>query len=316
MSELPDVLELHNGPWRWPAGKTTISYSFLAAGELPSYYVTAFGTPAQGDKYYNVTPFSGAQEAIVESQFRYIESIIPIRFEEAQAGTLGDMTFGFADPGTGNSRTGEGYLAGGGGGDLQGDVWIFHGHGMEGASGTLFAWLTLHEITHTLGLEHPMDDGDGNGNPQQGYFFTDFQDSTQFSILSYKGHPNNWNNNPSSLALYDIAELQLIYGRNTNADPLLGPVGAGVGKDDLYGKGGTIDWGNDDIPFACIYDGGINDFDTLSAAGMSAPAIIDLREGRFSSITNKAQDFSWEDGKSADNVSIAFLTEIEGAVGS
>jgi Ca2+-binding RTX toxin-like protein len=116
--------------------------------------------------------------------------------------------------------------------------------------------------------------------------------------MSYTLHPSGFIAAPTTLALYDIAMLQSIYGANSETR-----------KEDgsYYGNWGTKD-------FLCIWDGGGID-DELSAAGMLAPAILDLREGRFSSITNANGSFPTFE-TSLDNISIAFGAEIENATGT
>ena len=96
---------------------------------------------------------------------------------------------------------------------------------------------------------------------------------------------------PSSYSVYDIHALQKLYGRNAN----------GNAGDDLYDIAGWLEGNQDRI--STIWDGAGND--TLSAVGADNPAIIDLREGQFSTI-----------GSIPENVAIAFEAVIENAIGS
>lgn len=220
---IPNIVELTNQGWGW-TGRTTITYTILAQGQLPSYYPT----PAPNDTYDNVAELSLAQQDVILDFFRYIETIIPIKFDAATSGQLGDMTFGIADPGT-EFGGAQAYIpVQGTNSDLWGDVWYFRGRGYDQTSTGDFVWATLHEILHALGLEHPFDDKDANNNSQQGEFFlsSDIQESLQFSVLTYDAQHPNGTGRPHSLALYDIAALQSIYGRNTLPDPTFGLVGA------------------------------------------------------------------------------------------
>lgn len=103
-SGVPNVVELTNPGWGW-VNKTTLSYTFLAQAQLPAYYTPVVGNPAPGDKYFDVTPLSQAQQDAVVDLLKYVQSVIPIEFDPSKAGQLGDMTFGFADHG-GDPRAG------------------------------------------------------------------------------------------------------------------------------------------------------------------------------------------------------------------
>jgi hypothetical protein len=93
-SGVPNVVELTNPGWGW-VNKTTLSYTFLAQSQLPAYYTPVVGNPAPGDKYFDVTPLSQAQQDAVVDLLKYVQSIIPIGFDPSNAAQLGDMTFGF-----------------------------------------------------------------------------------------------------------------------------------------------------------------------------------------------------------------------------
>lgn len=96
---------------------------------------------------------------------------------------------------------------------------------------------------------------------------------------------------PSSYSIYDIHALQKLYG--VNAD--------GNSGDNLYDIAGWLEGNQDRI--STIWDGAGND--TLSAVGADNPALMDLREGQFSTI-----------GTIPENVAIAFGAQIENAIGS
>ena len=121
--------------------------------------------------------------------------------------------------------------------------------------------------------------------------------SDNFSVLSLPGPPifggqeRPDGGQPSTFALYDVINLQDLYGANTSTRT----------GDDIYSIATTFQERDDIVQ--TIYDAGGRD--TLSAAGSSINSVVDLREGNFSSI-----------GVRQGNVSIAFGTQIENAVGS
>ncbi|MCD4669351.1 MAG: M10 family metallopeptidase C-terminal domain-containing protein, partial [Actinomycetia bacterium] len=161
-----------------------------------------------------------------------------------------------------------------------------------------------------MGLQHPTVAGaiDDQKYTMMSYQPMEGMTSADGSITIY----------PSGLQLHDIAAVQSIYGRNyaTRAD------------DTTYS--GTTAFNNNYItsPSTFIYtiwDGGGDD--SISAAGYTVSAKIDLRQGEFSSIgvdANGTALFNWQvDGdnlitetRDIGNVAVAFHTVIEDAVGT
>ena len=137
----------------------------------------------------------------------------------------------------------------------------------------------LHELGHALGLKHPFD-----GNP----ILPPATDSDVYTVMSYSGRPDFIS--PSTHALYDIYTLQEMYGINEET----------ATGDDVYSIANT--WGSQDSAWAIWDAAGI---DTLSGEGSVDSCVIDLREGRLSSI-----------GVGVNNIALAMGVQMENGIGS
>ena len=154
----------------------------------------------------------------------------------------------------------------------------------------------VHEIGHAIGLEHVgdynfSDDNDGDGVPDPITYTGDafiFQDSYQYSIMSYfshrytgaKGYVNwatgGYYQTPQTPMVHDIAAVQKLYGADLTTRT----------GDTVYGFNSTADRAVFDFtqnknPFLTIYDAGGND--TLDMSGFTGGVtVLDLRPGAFS----------------------------------
>jgi serralysin len=155
----------------------------------------------------------------------------------------------------------------------------------------------MHEIGHTLGLGHAGFYNFSN-RPEDSVLRTD---SRQYTIMSY---------NPATVtgadheywsaiapALYDIYTIQKLYGANTDTR-------AG---DTVYGFNSTADrevydFAQNAHPIMAIYDTG--GFNTLDVSGFTQDAMIDLRDGAFSSVAGLRS-----------NIAIAYGTLVQEAIG-
>jgi Ca2+-binding RTX toxin-like protein len=236
-------------------------------------------------------------------------------------------------------------------GRLGGDVWIdgYVPSNFFPLKDSYYSVLTMiHEIGHAIGLSHP---GAYNGG---GFNYADnaeyAQDSLQYSVMSYwdayetGAQHIDWSLTNFAYAatplVHDIASIQAIYG----ADPTTRT------GDTVYGFNSTADREAYDFtvntrPIVAIYDAGGTD--TIDFSGWNTPSTIDLNEGAFSSgggiekfltreevdanraalgfaprsnaawafYENLKAELGLTNGLYKDNVSIAYGTIIENAVG-
>lgn len=166
------------------------------------------------------------------------------------------------------------------------------------------ARLLMHELLHGLGLSHA---GDYNIGTSTSYEVDAeyFQDSTQYTVMSYWGASNTGANHKAdgvlqfaaTPLLYDVAALQKLYGANMSTRT----------GDTVYGFNNTsgrdaFDLARDPSAVFTIWDAG--GIDTLDLSGHSAASRVDLREGAFS-----------DAGGMTLNISIAYGAVIENAKG-
>ena len=180
-------------------------------------------------------------------------------------------------------------------GRIEGDVFVNHEQpdNFDLYYGGYGQTAITHEIGHALGLSHTGDYNatDEEGNPAFPTYEDDaefFQDSMQYSIMSYFHHGNtgargfvNWAtggfaHTPQTPMVHDIAAAQSLYGVDTTTRT----------GDTVYGFNSTADRDVFDFevntnPFLTIYDAGGHD--TLDLSGFTGgSAVLDLREGAYS----------------------------------
>lgn len=217
----------------------TLNYHFLTA--TPSYY-SAFDFERVNFEAFNTDMRAATQEILA-----HISTFTDIVFTESDLASS-QLTFGqallptdvgawayFPDP---VDRVG-------------GDVWInnFYSDAEHPIKGEYSYYLLLHEIGHSLGLEHTFEVG-----------LTGVEDSTHFSVMAYDTDIYY----PSSYMLYDIKALQNLYGANTN-----------------YQRGNNT-YVLDQTQAYTVWDAA--GIDTFDASHMTSDVVLNLNEGAFSSV--------------------------------
>lgn len=167
-----------------------------------------------------------------------------------------------------------------------GDIWLdpnFAPNQDLSAGGNGYSTL-LHELGHALGLKHSFE-----SIPHLPKKF----DTFQYTVMSYTDSPLYATlDYPETPMLYDIAAIQYLYGANMSYHT----------GDDTYAFSNSVS------TIQTLWDADGND--TLSAENQTLTAVIDLREGGFSSIG--PDNFG---GTATQNVAIAFGASIENAIG-
>jgi len=242
----------------------TLTYTFDSAG---------IGGLDTG--YSGWQSFSAGQKAAVEAVLAEYETFLNVRFVASAGGGDKDLYFG---------RTNLGSLDGFGGISWKKTASSFDLDGFAmwdtsvSFSGTYAQHLLVHEIGHAMTLKHPG----RYGSDEEGPFLKKSKESNKFSVMSYKDNPDS-GELAAHLMLYDVAALQKRFGANlehrTGDDVYTGPAG----------------------PLEVLWDAGGTDI--IDGSGYTTRVKIDLRDGRFSSLGEKA------------NLAIAFGAVIENATG-
>jgi len=219
--------------------------------------------------------FSNAQKDAVRDVLAEYETYINVRFVEGGTGGDLDLYFGRTKlkgvDGLGGydwRKTAKTF-------DIEGYAMFHTGQPLTNDYGR---YLIVHELGHAMTLKHPGRYGSGDERP----FLPKSLENNKYSALSYRDNPDS-GELADRLMLYDIAALQARYG--ANLDHRTG--------DDVYGPPAAR--------LEVIWDAG--GIDAIDGSGLSSSVRIDLRDGHFSTLGEKA------------NLAIAYGAIIENATG-
>ena len=252
------------------------------------------------------SPFSAAQIAQAEWALKAWSDVANITFVRLGGdGYANDASILLANYGSGYGNSAAfAYQPGSrGASSSAGDVWINSGldYNLQPTMLGYGAYVLVHELGHAIGLSHPGDYDNAKGAPAYASDATYFEDSRQYTVMSYFPAASTGAQLPGYAAaplLDDIAAAQRLYGANltTRAD------------DTVYGFHANADrpWyavTTQETKFlAAIWDGGGRD--TLDFSGYRDAQVLDLRAGAFSDV-----------GGGVGNLAIAVGVDIENAIG-
>lgn len=286
------------------ATPTIVSYTFIDGGNqaggtvtnpnvppLPDYYLTSSPTGGVGEEADGTRALSQPQRESIRTALANFEVYANIQFLEVpyeNTASAAQITFGAFDIEP-ISTLAYAYLPvdGDGRGNVLSDVWFSTEHfdpndtSLDVSEGSLFYSTVLHEVGHAVGFDHPFEGDDALS------IFNNFQYNTimayirdnNFNPFDNGGYPEE----ASSLQLYDVIELQRLYGtRETFNDD-------------------NNQYFFDVAHQQTLYDSGGEDTINFTNHGAQFDETIDLREGQWSTIFGVEQSIRIAYGVNIEN---------------
>ena len=258
-------------------GTKTFNYTFPTS--IPAYNTSA-------DDAAGWAAMTSTQQSRVKLAFTYISSVVGLSFTQTSVADA-SKTIAFAN----NDQSGSsGYALYPSDSSLGSDLFLDNSsapNNISLADGTFGAYTLIHEIGHTLGLEHPGNYNAGGGGTDAPYL-TGTEDSTTWTVMSYEYSSDQYYLSFSPL---DIAALHYLYGPSTSARI----------TDDTYQVS--------TITSNFIWDGAGKD--TITLTNVSQAATVYLTPGYWGYVGAKSSLIT-----AAGQVTVNFGTVIEQLVGS
>jgi serralysin len=283
----------------WKVGPNgQITFTFLDKDPTGLYNSPKY-KDVVGDYTAGFSAFTAAQREAARDSIQLWDDLIAPHFVEKNGKGAADISFMNTNTGPGQAAAFTPFYQGGHGKDqkIQGDVYVNQNQpdNFDLDYGGYGQTTLTHEIGHAIGLSHigdynASDDNNGDGVPDPITYAGDayiFQDSYQYSIMSYFSHANtgargyvNWATGgyyqtPQTPMVHDIAAVQAMYGADLTTRTGNTTYGFNSNADrDVF------DFTINKNPFLTIYDAGGHD--TLDLSGFVANSVLDLNDGAFS----------------------------------
>jgi serralysin len=261
-----------------------ITYSFVDSDQLVGLYLNplySFRDPVR------LSPFTEARRSEARDSIQLWDDLIPQSFVETNGRGAEIQFVNAATPGL----AGYAFFPAPQGFKPGSDVFIIdpalYWQNAWLGFGSFGALALIHELGHSLGLNHPSDYTAVPGVPFSYANYAEYaQDSGQYTVMSYFAPEEtgalliDWStfyfNDPQTPLVHDILAIQSKYGADLTTR-------AG---DTVYGWNSTAgnviyDFSQNLFPYLSIYDAGGND--TIDMSGANASVFIDLAPGSFSS---------------------------------
>ncbi|NCV87012.1 MAG: hypothetical protein EBW14_14350, partial [Oxalobacteraceae bacterium] len=255
------------------------TYLFTFPSALPAYDKSAKHS-------VGFTAFNATQKSNTKTALGYISSVLDLQFVETNnADQLNTLSFAL------NTQTSSGGYAQYPNDSASGsDVFLNNkDYNATLNSGTDGAQTLIHEIGHALGLKHPFDEKDADGDLGPPPYLQGDEDNTRWTQMSYTQRVAD---NVLSYSPLDIAALQY-----------------------LYGPSKSVRTGNDTYALKTTEANFIWDAvgtDTITASGESQPVTLYLEPGFWSYFGSKKASTITSTGQ----ITINFGSVIENAVGT